>query len=66
MEHGKISKDILLTSLRPNPVVTSENKKILGMIEPIFPYEDLVEISRELKKSKYQEIVNTVESKAGR
>ena len=61
-KHIKIP-DILQASLRPDLVVTSEKKKILGMMELTVPYEDRIEVSRELKKSKYQEIVNAGESK---
>ena len=42
-------------------MVTSEKKKILGMMELTVPYEDRIEVSRELKKSKYQ--VNAGERK---
>ena len=62
-KHVKIPKDILQTSLRPDLVVTSEKRKILGMMELTVPYEDRIEVSRELKKSKYQEIVSAGESK---
>ena len=47
----------------PDLLVTSEKKKILGMMELIVPYEDRIEVSREVKKSKYQDIANPGESK---
>ena len=53
-KHVKIPKDILQTSLRPDLVVISEKKKILGMMELTVTYEDRIEVSRELKNSKYQ------------
>ena len=36
---------------------------LLGMMELTVPYEDRIEVSGELKRSKYQEIVNAGESK---
>ena len=44
-------------------MVTSGKKKILGMMELIDPYEEMIKMTRELKKSKYQEIVNADETK---
>ena len=62
-KHVKIPKEILETNLRPDLVVTSEKKKMLGMMELTVPYEDRIEISKEMKKAKYQEIVDVGESK---
>ena len=62
-KHVKIPENVVQTSLRPDLVVTSEKKKILGMMELTVPYEDRIEVSGELKRSKYQEIVNAGESK---
>ena len=62
-KHVKIPKDILETNLRPDLVVTSEKKKMLGMMELTVPYEDRIEVSREMKRGKYQKIVDAGESK---
>ena len=45
-KHVNIPKDILQTSLRPDLVVTSEKKRILGMMELTVPYEDRIEVSQ--------------------
>ena len=62
-KHVKIPKEILETNLRPDLVVTSEKKKMLGMMELTVPYEDRIEVSKEIKRAKYQEIVDAGESK---
>ena len=41
-KHVKIPKDILEISLRPDLVVTSEKKKILGMMELTVPNIDII------------------------
>ena len=51
------------TSLRPDLVVMSEKKKMLGLMELTVPYEDRIEISCEIKKGKYKEIVEAGERK---
>ena len=58
----KIPKDILETNLRPDLVVTSEKKKMLGMMELTVPYEDRIEVSKEMR-GKYQKFVDVGESK---
>ena len=57
-KHVKIPKEILETSLRPDLVVTSEKKKMLGKMELTVPYEDQIEVSKEMKRAKYQWIVD--------
>ena len=44
-------------------MATSEKKKFLGIIKLTVPYEYNIEMSRELKKRKYHEIVKAGESK---
>ena len=57
-KHVKIPNEILETSLRPDLVVTSEKKKMLGKMELTVPYEDQIEVSKEMKRAKYQWIVD--------
>ena len=62
-KHVKIPSAILQTSLRPDLVVMSQKKKMLGLMELTVPYEDRIEISSEIKKGKYKEIVEAGERK---
>ena len=51
-----LSKHVKIPKYRPDLVVTSEKKKILGMMELTVIYENRIEVSGEAKESKYQEI----------
>ena len=62
-KHVKIPSIITQTNLRPDLVVMSEKKKMLGLMELTVPYEDRIEISGEIKKAKYKEIVEAGERK---
>ena len=62
-KHVKIPSNIIQTSLRPDLVVMSEKKKMLGLMELTVPYEDRIEISSEIKRDKYKEIVEAGERK---
>ena len=62
-KHVKIPRAILQTNLRPDLVVMSEKKKLLGMMELTVPYEDRIEMSCEIKRNKYKDIVVAGERK---
>ena len=53
----KIPSDICLTNLRPDIIMVSKQSKQLGIIELTVPSEDRVEVSGELKRLKYEQIV---------
>ena len=53
----KIPSDICQTNLGPDIIMVSKKSKQLGVIELTVPSEDRVEISGELKRLKYEQIV---------
>ena len=59
----KIPTEIMQTDLRPDIVMSSAETKRLGIIELTVPSEERIEVSGELKRSKYQEIVEEAKSK---
>ena len=59
----KIPTEIMQTDLRPDIVMSSAETKRLGIIELTVPSEERIEVSRELRRSKYQEIVEEAKSK---
>ena len=48
-KHVQTARDILQTSRRPDLVVISEHKKILGMMELTVQYEDRTNNTRSIK-----------------
>ena len=53
----KIPADICHTNLRPDLIMVSKNTKQIGIVELTVPNEDRIEVSGELKRSKYEPIV---------
>ena len=53
----KIPSDICQTNLRPDIIIVSKKSKQLGVIELTVPSEDRIEVSGELKRLKYEQIV---------
>ena len=53
----KIPADICNTNLRPDLTMMSRKTKQLGIVELTVPNEDRIEVSGELKRLKYQQIV---------
>ena len=53
----KIPREICLTNLRPDLIIVSKKSKQLGIVELTVPNEDRVEVSGELKRLKYEQIV---------
>ena len=54
----KIPIGVTMTNLRPDIIVVSGKTKQMGIIELTVPIEDRIEVSGEIKKEKYQRIVN--------
>ena len=54
----KIPIGVTTTNLKPAIIVESEKTKQMGIIELKVPIEDRIEVSGEIKKEKYQRIVN--------
>ena len=53
----KIPNFILNTNLRPDIIIISEVTKQMGLVELTVPREDGIEVSNELKRTKYEPIV---------
>ena len=56
-ERVRIPEIITSTSMRPDIILTSEETRQMIMIELTVPTEDRIEISGELKRTKYTPIV---------
>ena len=54
----KIPIGVTTTNLKPDIIVVSGKTKQMGIIELKVPIEDRIEVSGEIKKEKYQRIVN--------
>ena len=52
----KIPEDIITTLLRPDMIIYSRSSKQLALVELTVPIEERVEISNELKRTKYAEL----------
>ena len=52
----KIPTEICITNLRPDMIIVSRKTKQIGIVELTVPNEDRVEVSGELKRSKYEQI----------
>ena len=53
----KIPSEVCLTNLRPDLILVSRNTKQLGIVELTVPNEDRIEVSGEIKRQKYELIV---------
>ena len=62
----KVPLSVMRTNLRPDILMTSEKTKRLGIIELTVPGEERIEVSGELKRNKYQEIVEEGKAKGWR
>ena len=62
-KHVKIPAAIMQTNQRPDIVVSSDKEKLLGLIELTVPLEERIEVSGELKRDRYKEIVEAGEKK---
>ncbi len=60
----KIPKEVMETDLRPDITITSQDTKQMAIIELTVPSEERIEISGELKRTKY-EVVVTEGKKSG-
>ena len=49
----KFPREVAVTNLRPDMLLVSESTKRIGLVELTVPTEDRIEVSSELKKSKY-------------
>ena len=49
----KLPREVAVTNLRPDMLLVSESTKRIGLVELTVPTEDRIEVSSELKKSKY-------------
>ena len=58
----KIPEYIVNTSLRPDMVLISEITKQIGVVELTVPTEDRIEISGEIKQTKYAELLESMKS----
>ena len=54
----KIPIAVSATILRPDITIVSEKTKQMGIVELTVPSEERIEISGELKRNKYEKIVN--------
>ena len=52
----KIPTEICITNLRPDMIIVSRKTKQIGIVELTVPNEDRIEVSGELKRSKYEQI----------
>ena len=59
----KIPIEVMKTNLRPDIVMSSSATKSLGIVELTVPSEERIEVSGELKRSKYQEIAEEGKAK---
>ena len=53
----KIPEYIMATQLKPDLILTSDSTKQMVVMELTVPLEDRIEISAELKKSKYEQLI---------
>ena len=53
----KEPQEVAVTELRPDITITSQNTKQMAIIELTVPTEDMIEISGEFKRSKYEVLV---------
>lgn len=53
-------QDVAVTSLRPDMVLLSRSTKTIIVAELTVPWEDRLATSHQLKKAKYQDLVNKV------
>ena len=53
----KIPPEITVTNLRPDVIIVSKSAKQMIMVELTVPHEERIEVSGELKRSKYNPIV---------
>ena len=62
MGGGTIPPDILVTAEKPDIVIINrqpqDNEKFISIIELTVPWEERLEISRELKTNKYTSLIN--------
>ena len=54
----KIPEHIMLTRLKPDLILTSNSTKQMIVMELTVPLEERVELSAEMKKSKYEELIS--------
>ena len=59
----KVPLSVMRTNLRPDILMTSEKTKRLGIIELTVPGEERIEVLGELKRNKYQGIVEEGKAK---
>ena len=52
----KVPEQVMITTLRPDMILSSDTTKQMCIVELTVPREDRVEISGELKKTKYEEL----------
>ena len=53
----KIPTEICVTNLRPDLIIVSRKTKQMGIVELTVPNEDRIEVSGEMKRQKYEQIV---------
>ena len=53
----KIPREICETNLRPDLIIVSKKTKQVGVVELTVPNEDRIEVSGEIKRKKYEQIV---------
>ena len=61
----KIPIEVTITNLRPDIILISETTKQLGAIELTVPSEERIELSGELKRAKYEKLVEEGKRKGG-
>ena len=56
-ERLRIPQEVAITELRPDIIITSKDTNQMAIIELTVPTEDRIEISGELKRTKYEVLV---------
>ena len=52
----QVPKEVTLTNLRPDITIISMKTKQFGVVELTVPSEEIIELSGELKRHKYEKI----------